>query len=370
MNRLTQQQQQSILDFYFRCGDEEDIDQGRDLIASNPEAAKLYADLESTLTDLDHIKYDACPDNLVDLTVARLKLAAASSRTENTKLNQLLEKEQATFSVSTNELAYKAQGSGQDADKRGFLRPIFEVLAAAASVALVAGILFPGFGAFRAHSRQVACERNLGQIGAAFASFAQDNNDRFSEVKVQAGSPWWKIGDQGQKTQSNTRYPFLLIKQGYVDGNVFVCKGNKQAYPFKHQTSDINQLNDFPSRNNITYSFMLVCDKSANPLESRRKIIASDRNPVFEPVFKKIPCDPTFYQKMKEFEKVLLNEQLKQMMSSNHGERGQNILYCDGSVEYIESRIVNGDDIFTVRGVDTYSGCEAPIEADDIFLAP
>ena len=61
MNKLTQEQQQLILDFYFRCGDLRDIEGGRDLIAASPEAAKLYAGLENTLTDLDHIKYESCP---------------------------------------------------------------------------------------------------------------------------------------------------------------------------------------------------------------------------------------------------------------------------------------------------------------------
>ena len=51
MNELTQEHQQYILDFYFRCGDRKDIDSGRDLIASNPQAAKLYADLENSLTN-------------------------------------------------------------------------------------------------------------------------------------------------------------------------------------------------------------------------------------------------------------------------------------------------------------------------------
>jgi prepilin-type processing-associated H-X9-DG protein len=73
---------------------------------------------------------------------------------------------------------------------------------------------------------------------------------------------------------------------------------------------------------------------------------------------------------MTEFEKLLLNEQLKQMMSQNHQGRGQNILYCDGSVKYIRERVLNGDDIFTVNGVDAYTGREVPADQNDTFLAP
>lgn len=371
MNKLTREQQQSILDFYFRCGDQEEIEQGRDLIASNPEASKLYADLESSLTDLDHIKYDPCPDNLVDLTVARLKLVASSTQTSNHRLHELLEKEQDTTEGYSPQIAYSSEDSKQSTVRNiQFSRPMFELLAAAASIFLVAGILFPGVGMFRAHSRQVACSRNLAKIGSAFASFAKDNNDRFNEATVKAGSPWWKIGDQGKETQSNTRYPFMLIKLGYVEGDVFICKGNKQAHPFTHPSSGPIQFNDFPSRNNISYSFVLFCNTQETPFEKRRKIVASDLNPVFVRVFDKIPCDPGFYAKMNEFEKILLNEELKQLMSINHRGRGQNVLYCDGSVEYVKERIINGDDIFTVDGVNTYTGLEIPAGENDIFLAP
>jgi prepilin-type processing-associated H-X9-DG protein len=67
---------------------------------------------------------------------------------------------------------------------------------------------------------------------------------------------------------------------------------------------------------------------------------------------------------------VLLTDQLKKMCSPNHGARGQNVLYCDGSVEYVKQRIVNGDDIFTIRGVEAYTGTEMPLDENDIFLVP
>jgi prepilin-type processing-associated H-X9-DG protein len=249
--------------------------------------------------------------------------------------------------------------------KSNFLRPIFEILAAAASIALVAGILFPSFGFAREKSRQIACQNNMRTLGAGFASLANDNNGNFSEAKVKVGDPWWKIGDQGQETHSNTRYPFILVKRGYVDGKAFVCKGDKSAQVYTYQPS-MPEIHDFSSRNNLSYSFVLFCDKNGNPLRQSRKIIASDLNPVFQ----KIPCQKSVYQNMNEFEKVLLDEQLKQMMSANHRGRGQNILYCDGSVEFAKKRVIDGDDIFTVHGVDAYTGREIPAGEDDIFLAP
>jgi hypothetical protein len=365
MNKLTQEQQQLILDFYFRCGEQEDIERGRDLIASNREASKLYANLELSLTELDHIKYEPCPDNLVDLTIARLKLAASCTTASHSHLHQLLKQEQQAAPATAAQPAYTPPSLTKNL-KKNLFRPAFEILAAAASIALMAGILFPSVGAMRHHAQQNACAYNLGQIGAAFSSFADDVKQLPSNVRVQAGSPWWKIGDQGPETQSNTRVPFYFVKMGIINPNMFVCKGYAGAQPLQEDPTRFSQLNDFPSRNNVSYSFILPCDKNGNPFRGSRIIIAGDLNPVF----RKIPFQQSAYQQMNEFEKVLLDEELKKILSSNHHCRGQNILFSDGSVEYTKSRMVNGDDIYTINGVNIYTGRETPASSSDTFLAP
>lgn len=365
MNKLTQEQQQLILDFYFRCGEQEDIQRGRDLIASNPEASMLYANLELSLTDLDHIKYEPCPDNLVDLTIARLKIAASCVPASNSRLHQLLEQQQAISAPETHPV-HSPQNSVKN-PKRNFFRPAFEILAAAASIAVGAGILFPSFGAMRSRAQQNACAYNLGQIGTAFSAYANDNNGQFASAQVQAGSPWWKIGDQGPQPQSVTRGPFQLVKDGYAEGILFVCPGYPDAQPLQDNPSRLRQLQDFPLRQNVTFSFsILPVGTNSRSYAGRRIIIAGDLNPVF----KKIHFDPSTYQQMNEFEKIMLDEQLKKIMSDNHHCRGQNVLYSDTSTIYVKTRIVDGDDIFTIDGVDIYAGREIPFSISDIFLAP
>src|SRR3989339_881959 len=92
MKSLKKEEKDLVLDFYFRCGSDEDIERARDLIATNSAAALLYDRLESTLTQLDHIKYEPCPDNLAELTVTRLKKAASESKAN---LDHLIAVEQA-----------------------------------------------------------------------------------------------------------------------------------------------------------------------------------------------------------------------------------------------------------------------------------
>jgi len=230
---------------------------------------------------------------------------------------------------------------------------------------LIAGVAFPTFASMRAHSHRVTCEANMARVGQGFSSLIRDN-ERLSGVKLAAGSPWWKIGDQGSQPQSNTRVAWQLIKQDYVKPETFICAGHKGGQSVTPQQL-LEQLHDFPCRNNISYSFMIICDKMGSMEGQSRRIIMSDMNPVF----RRIPeCGNRQYDRLNEFEKVLLTDQLKKMSSPNHGTRGQNVLYCDGSVEYVKQRIVNGDDIFTVRGVETYTGTETPRDENDVFLVP
>lgn len=361
MSQLTPEQQQLILDFYFRCGTEEDINRGRDLIAANGEAARLYSGLEETLTELDSLKYEPCPDNLADLTVARLKLAAAARKTAlsgGSRLRELLDEE-------SRKPSFPPSQSSQDKKNLGFLRAFFEIGAMAAAVVLVSGLLFPTFSTMRAKSRQVACASNFGKIGSALISYAADNDRNFASVQHTPGTPWWKIGDQGDQNQSNTRYVWQLVRQGYVDGQAFVCPGHKEAQAVEYNQADMKDLLDFPHRRNVSYSFTLMLGPAAGSLQKRR-IIMSDLNPVFA----RIPTEPSIYQKLNEFEKVCLDEQMKKLLSPNHCNRGQNVLFCDGSVDFLTERTYEGDDIFTIRNISEYTGKEMPQDDDDNFVAP
>ncbi len=362
--RLNREQQQLILDFYFRCACDDDVIRGRDLIASNPEAARLYDGLQETLIELDHEKYEPCPDNIAELTLARLKLTANSGRRDAlasppSKLWQLLEDERQKSKKTR-------LGLTETRPRRSvFLRRFFDVVAAAAAIILIASMIFPVTSGLRQHSQLTACTYNMNTIGQGIGRFLHDE-ENLAAVKLAAGSPWWKIGDQSPDAQSNTRLAWQLVKQGYVKPDAFICSGDRNGLALTAEQL-IQQLNDFPSRKHISYSFMIICDKSGSMKNGQRRVIMGDMNPVF----RRIPsCGNTMYNKLTEFEKVVLSEQLKKMSSPNHSGRGQNLLYCDGSVEFVKHRIVNGDDIFTLQGVDAYTGTEMPSDKNDIFLVP
>ncbi len=118
--------------------------------------------------------------------------------------------------------------------------------------------------------------------------------------------------------------------------------------------------NDFPSTNNFSFSSRIMCDKSSGRLDGQRYIFMSDLNPVFE------SNGPPALSVVDEE----LIKRLRDRLSSNHLGKGQNILWSDGSVQYIKVRSIQGDDIYTIKGIVIYEGREVPCEPEDTFLAP
>ena len=347
MSNLSPEEKELILNFYFGCGEEQDLNRARNLVADNPQAAKLYASLQDTLSQLDSIEYEPCPDNLAQVTIARLKLAASAGKTG---LQNLLEKEQKkTFPDKT-------------ITRQKPLTNIFEVAAVAAMFLIITGLGFPLFSNIRQKSRQTECQAKMRDIGNGLASYANDNKDLLPSVATTAGAPWWKIGHQGAENHSNTIHLWLLVKENYVDTEDFICPGHKDATPAIFNTELTTPNNDFPLRNNISYSSRINCRQVS---QHEAIVIMADRNPIFAD----IPQGPENYE-LDNFTKILVSEKLKKIMSPNHNQKGQNVLHCDGSVIFISDRIVSNDDIYTIQGVDEYSGCEVPHDDNDIFLAP
>jgi len=354
MSSLSKDEKELIFDFYFRCGDQERINRGRDLIAGNPEAGELYARLENSLSRLDSIRHEPCPESLVELTVAKLKLAASS---EQTRLEGLLAAEQRKTVHSESPVATTS---------RSFWRNVVEVAAIAAVVLVVTGVSLPSLSKMRKNARaQTGCQANLMRIGQAIAKYANDNNGELPAVAMTAGSPWWKVGAQGAKNQSNTRHMWLLVKKGYLDGKDFICPGRKDAQVVTYTPAQLANYNDFPSRQHINYSFTFISDKTGQSQKGRRSILLADLNPVFEKLFDKGKfCRPD------ESTRIFIEGQLLKIMSANHAGRGQNILFGDGSSNFKKTRIIFNDDIYTVKDARSYSGCEVPSCKEDIFLAP
>lgn len=67
---------------------------------------------------------------------------------------------------------------------------------------------------------------------------------------------------------------------------------------------------------------------------------------------------------------VELNQKQLQINSYNHNNHGQNVLFGDGHVTFINDRQIEHDDIYTLWEYDKYIGYESPSCEKDKFLAP
>jgi hypothetical protein len=224
----------------------------------------------------------------------------------------------------------------------------------------IAGVFIPSLNFARQKSWQASCGRQLKQIGQGINQYISDYDDKLPAVATIAGAPWWKVGDQGKKNHSNTRHIWLLVKLGYNNPADFVCPGRSQGRALQFDPSKVKKCNDFPARRYVTYSFAIRCPQPQKGHTLIPKVLMADLNPLFESL-------PRDYSNSFKLE---LSEALKTLNSSNHGRRGQHVLFGDGGVKFLRVRHIGDDDIYTLQDIFIYKGIEVPSREADIFGAP
>jgi len=343
MTNLNDQQKQLLLDYCLGLTSEEVTAEAEQLIASNKQAAEIHSKLKTALSPLKTLETEFCPDSLVEGTIWRLKNVARSSQL---RLEQLLADEQAKA------VTYKGR----------FWKNLGEIVATAAVIIFVAGVSIAPLNLARQKYQQQACMMQLQRLGQGINSYSSDHDGQLPAVATAMGDPWWKVGYQGKENQSNTRHVWLLVKGGYVKPADFVCPGRCRRQTAQLDPSQLQNYNDFPSREYVTYSFRIRSGKPGEANPQGQKVLAADSNPLFEQL-------PNDYSKPLNREP---NIDLLTLNSSNHKSKGQNVLFYDGSTEFAKSRQIgdSADDIYTLQDTDTYKGVEVPSRETDAFLAP
>ena len=352
MDTLTREQRDILLDYYFQCADQHESDVAKDLLATHEGAMEFYNRLNHSLSPLEHLEHEAyasCPDHLVEKTLDALYAHhSASSGTDG--LEKLL----------------RAESEKVVTKRPSFWRNLYEAAAIAAAVAVFSGLFVPVTRHMRAQAWQTACQANLAQVSQGIAEYASDNQNYLPAVNTKAGNPWWKVGSTQPENQSNTRHIWLLVKQNYVQPELFICPGGKSKNMPMLERARIATLPDFPDRRYISYSFKLICEPSKAKMSGTKTPLMSDVNPIFQACIK----DPYCFSRS-QFDPVKLNEKLLRINSSSHRGRGQNIMFSDGTVKFTSQRVFGpNDDIFTAKGHDTYTGTETPSSDTDVFLVP
>jgi hypothetical protein len=338
---LTREQKELIFDYCMGLASKEQIAEVEAFIASNQEAQKIHTKLKSTFAPLDSLEPELCPDALAERTVERLNDAARSSQE---RLQQLLASEQSRAIHSKKRILVGLGGK----------------LAMAAMFVIAGSVLFTSLDYFRYNSRIIQCKEQMGSIFRGLAQYITDYDGYQPTLAAAPGDPWWKVGEQGDENHSNTRNLYLLVKGKYVNLSDFVCPGSKTKEKLEVTPAQLQTYKDFPSRDCVTYSFRISCHRMRDGKLLCRKVLMSDWNPLFEDM----PNDYSASFQMR------LTPRLLKLNSINHKRRGQNALFRDGHIEYMKTRFIGADDIFTLQDTDVYKGCEVPSCETDFFLAP
>jgi len=222
-------------------------------------------------------------------------------------------------------------------------------------------VLLPWLSYARQKSWQQRCQMQLGNIFQGLNNYVSDHDGKPPMTAMAAGTPWWKVGEQGKENRSNTRGVWLLVKNKYVEPADFICPGKTHGRAIQFNRCNMQNYNDFPDKRHISYSIRIRCPNA--PSTFGKEPIMADSNPIF---------DDLKADNSGEF-KLLLTERLFAINSDNHNRRGQNVLFGDGSVKFIKGRRIGADDIFTLQHMQPgfeVKGCELPSCQSDAFLAP
>jgi hypothetical protein len=348
MTPLSDRQKQLLFDYSVGLASDREAAEAEKLFSWNEEAIELHRTFQQILAPLDSMELDPCPDDLTERLFLRLKEASRQGPDLN-RLEELL----------------AAERSRSRTVKIPLWRNWSEVVTAAAAVFLFVSILFPSVGFMRQRYAQTHCGTHLAGVYEGFCNYVSDHDGLLPAVATTPGSPWWKVGYQGRENYSNTRRIWLLVKNGYVQPDRFLCPGRREPYGVSYDGFKVQNLSDFPSRIYIHYSVCVACPTSDDRDLRRKGVLMADRNPLSEG----LPMD------LSERLSLQLGEKLLTANSRNHRNRGQNALLYDGSVEFAKARhtSISEDDIYTVQGMccgTEVSGCELPACSADIFLAP
>ncbi len=192
---------------------------------------------------------------------------------------------------------------------------------------LIAGftLLFPAIHGSRVQARMIACQENLRQLGESLTAYSLQHDGCFPEVP-----------QRGKLAAASIYAPILASEQYLPEPNLVVCPGSSLAdkassfsIPMPDEIRRIDsaeQLRQIQERmgGSYGYSFGHMENGSYRPTRNQRRAH-----------FALVSDAPESHEDGKRF-------------SSHHGQEGQNVLFEDGHVRFLQNSIPEGlnDDLF------------------------
>ncbi len=253
-------------------------------------------------------------------------------------------------------------------ERKGFT--LIELFVIISLLALLAFFLFIFPDEHRQIDSRMICGTNLSGLGKAMMVYANDYDDEYpraggpTSVWARSVRKWdadnrfdaYSInqdGSGGQATISSCLY--LLVKYAEVKPKSFICKGDsgvKKFRPAKYgaRDRDLIELWDFgpplKTERHVSYSYHTPFNQYALTAASEPGIaVAADRNPWITNKAAKRRNTWDDYNPDGGYEGIMFGN------SISHKGEGQNVLFMDGSMRFVDRPFcgINDDNIYTYQ---------------------
>lgn len=236
-----------------------------------------------------------------------------------------------------------------------------DLISVAAMLLIAVSVVWPVMSSARSQASKIACADNLHTVASAMSQYAGSNRDQMPMATASlGGGRWWDVGSKSGS--SNSSNLFTLAKSGFASLKSLACPGNPTAY----REDAAPEAHDWRSLDEVSYSYQIMFGPATRRTlhGPDRVAVLADRSPVVL--------------------RAVRGEVIRPWENSpNHGARGQEILYSDGSARWYRTPTLdNGDNIWLPRVIEDalrqiaisqgikLQGTETPQGFDDVFLGP
>ena len=236
-----------------------------------------------------------------------------------------------------------------------------QVVSAAAIFIIGTALLMPMMARQQADKRRIAGAGNLMMAGQAISSYSADNRGQMPRGDIQPGSVWWDVGQPQDVNRpgarSNSAQLYRLVRKGYITADRLACPEN----PYARQFALTAEHHDWTDPRAVSFSYQnQFTPRMLRLEEAPQEALLADRSPLFKIRDSRVAFD----------ESAPINAS-----SLVHHRPGQNVLTADGRVDWLAQPILpashgeEGDNIWTISGIDFYTGNEVRDNPHDSFLA-